>query len=443
MRNSAFLLLLLSLGARAWTVCLDPGHGGTEPGASGIYYLEKDANLEVAFLAKSFLEAVPECEWVGMTRTGDNTVSLANRVSYANQNGFDRFMSFHENAFNTQTQGTETFCEIPVPGTQGYDLASKVLDGILWAHGYTDRGVKDGSWIYVIINTSMPAILGEGSFIDYDGAWNESYRYFTNWNDHMGRQGWAYAQGICLHMGSTPPPYSPQGLIVDNLSTGFSVHQENQWNTGSYGDPWGADYRWSSTSNGTDWARWTPDLPQAGWHDVYVWYTDGTNRAPDAVYTVHHQNGETQFTVDQTQAGGQWNQLGSFFFAAGTGGWITLTEEGTTPGKVVVADAVRFEPGVTGIDDGSEITIQQARVLTVAPNPGRAFTVRVELPEGCPQSVLVYDITGRLVETLFRADGSSGGHVFHWNPSGLPAGVYTVTVLAGSDHFTQRVMLLP
>jgi|GEM_PF-4478990 len=70
----------------------------------------------------------------------------------------------------------------------------------------------------------------------------------------------------------------------------------------------------------TDWARWTPDLPQAGWHDVYVWYTDGTNRAPDAVYTVHHQNGETQLTVDQTQAGGQWNQLGSFSFAAGTGG---------------------------------------------------------------------------------------------------------------------------
>jgi len=439
-RVSTLLLLLLSLWARGWTVCLDPGHGGSEPGASGFYCLEKDVNLEVAFLAAGYLETVPECEWVGMTRTGDYTVSLASRVAYANQNGFDRFMSFHENAFNTQVQGTETFCEVPVPGTQGYDLASKVLDGILWAHGYTNRGVKDGSWIYVIINTSMPAILGEGSFIDYDGAWNESYRYFTNWNDHNGRQGWAYAQGICLHLGSTPPPYGTQGLIVDNLSSGFTVNSESQWNTGSYGDPWGSDYRWSTTTNGTDWARWTPNLPGAGWHDVYVWYTDGTNRAPDAVYSVHHQNGETQFIVDQTQTGGQWNLLGSFAFSSGTAGWVTLSEEGTTPGKVVIADAVRFEPGVTGVEEENELPIPQASVLTVAPNPGRSFTVTVSMAEGCPWSVSVHDITGRLVETL---TGSSGANVFQWDPSGLPAGVYTVSVHSGSDHFTQRVMLLP
>lgn len=443
MNALAVLLLLLPLAARGWTVCLDPGHGGTDPGASGIYFLEKDANLEVALLAKSFLEGVPECEWVGMTRTGDYDVSLANRVSYANQNGFDRFMSIHENAFNTQVQGTETFCEDPVPGNQGYDLAYRVLDGILWAHGYTNRGVKDGSWIYVIINTNMPAILGEGSFIDYDEAWNESYRYLTNWNDHKGRQGWAYAQGVCLHMGSTPPPYGTQGLIVDNLSSGFTVNSESQWNTGSYGDPWGSDYRWSTTTNGTDWARWTPNLPGAGWHDVFVWYTDGTNRAPDAVYSVHHQNGETQFIVDQTQAGGQWNLLGSFAFASGTAGWVTLSEVGTTPGKVVIADAVRFEPGATGVAGERETPVQQARALIVTPNPGRSFTITLDIPEGPSASVSVYDITGRLVETLFRTDGPSGGNVFQWVPSGLPAGVYTVSVLAGSDHFTQRVMLLP
>lgn len=435
------VLLLLATHAGAWTVCIDPGHGGSEPGASGIYYLEKDANLDVAFQAAGYLTQVSDCDWVGMTRTGDYTVSLANRVAYANQNGFDRFMSVHENAFNTQVQGSETFCQTLSPGTPGYDLASKVLDGIIWAHGYTNRGVKDGSWIYVIANTNMPAILGEGTFIDYDGYWNESHRYLTNWNDHTGRQGYAYAQGICMHMGSTPPSYGAQGFIVDNLSPGFSVNSQAEWNTGSYGVPWGTDYRWSSTTNQSDWARWTPTLPEAGWHDVYIWYTDGANRASNAVFTVHHQSGETQFIVDQTQAGGQWNLLGSFAFTAGTAGWVTLTEEGTTPGKVVIADAVRFEPGVTGIEHDSETPVQQASVLTVAPNPGRSFTVTVRMPEGCSWSVSVYDITGRLVETL--TDGSSGGNVLQWDPSGLPAGVYTVSVLAGSDHFTQRVMLLP
>ncbi|RKZ05294.1 N-acetylmuramoyl-L-alanine amidase, partial [Candidatus Fermentibacteria bacterium] len=34
----------------AWTVCLDPGHGGSDAGAIGIYYTEKEANLDVAYL---------------------------------------------------------------------------------------------------------------------------------------------------------------------------------------------------------------------------------------------------------------------------------------------------------------------------------------------------------------------------------------------------------
>lgn len=443
MRASLLLVPLLSMGAIGWTVCLDPGHGGNDPGAGGIYCLEKDANLEVAILARAFLETVPECEWVGMTRTADITVSLANRVAYANQNGFDRFVSIHENAFDTQTQGTETYCEVPSPGTQGYDLALKVLEGILWAHGYPNRGVKDGSWLYVIEHTNMTAILGEGSFIDYEADWNESYRYFTNWNDHKGRQAWAFAQGICLHLGSTPPPYSPQGFVVDNLSPGFSVNLNSQWNTGSYGDPWGSDYRWSTTSNASDWARWTPDLPQEGWHDVLVWFTEGDNRAPDALYIVKHLNGETSFPVDQTRDGGQWNLLGTFEFAAGTGGWVTLSEEGTTPGRVVIADAVRFEPCPAGVGDEGSTPFQQAQALAVAPNPGRAFTVTVGLQDLRPFTISVHDMTGRLVQTLGSGEGSYGSCVFEWNPCGLPSGVYMVSVTAGSEISAQRVVLLP
>ncbi len=441
MRFHPFWALLLATRAGAWTVCLDPGHGGSEPGASGIYYLEKDANLDVAFEAAGYLAQVGDCEWVGMTRTGDYTVSLANRVAYANQNGFDRFMSIHENAFNTQVQGSETFCLTLSPGTPGYELASVVLEGILWAHGYTNRGVKDGSWIYVIANTTMPAILGEGSFIDYDGSWNESYRYLTNWNDHRGRQGYAYAQGICLHMGSTPPPYGSQGFIVDNLSPGFSVNSQSEWSTGSYGNPWGEDYRWSSTTNQSDWARWTPVLPEAGWHDVYIWYTEGANRADDAVFTVHHQEGETGYTVDQTQGGGQWNYIGSFVFDAGASGWVTLTETGTAPGKVVIADAVRFEPSPAGSYRENLCPVPPGLGLEIGPNPGTAFQIRLTLPHHSRTFITVYDIAGRLVETVHSEWLEAGEHLLGWFPEGMPAGVYSVLVSTGEDHRVQRVVL--
>ena len=436
----AVLLVTCSI-ASAWTVCLDPGHGGASTGAVGTYYLEKNANLDVAFEAAFYLGLVPDCEWVGMTRTGDYDVSLQARCDYANQNGFDRFMSIHENAFNTTVQGSEVFCVLSSPGN---DLASVVLDGILWAHGYTNRGVKDGSMFYVIANTNMDAILGEGTFIDYDVTWNESYRYMTNWNDHTGRQGWAYAAGICTHMGSTPPSYGPSGdVIVDNLSTGFSVNSETEWFTGSSGIPWDGDYRWSSAANQTDWAKWTPMLSESGWYEVYIWYTEGTNRAPDAVYTVHHPGGETEFTVDQTQGGNQWNLLGGFGFEAGSTVWVTLSEEGVSADRVVIADAVRFHPISTGIAEGS-FTAMTGTVpeLVVGPNPSSSFHISLTLARAQDVRIEVYDMSGRMMETISRGSMPQGETSFLWSPSGLPAAVYTILAFTSDGCTASRIVLI-
>lgn len=440
MRNCPVLLLLAASLSAGWTVCLDPGHGGSSTGAIGDYYQEKAANLDVANEVLYYLSMVPDCDWVGMTRTGDYDVSLQARCDYANQNGFDRFMSIHENAFNTTVQGTEVFYET---GTPAYDLATQVLDGILWAHGYPDRGLKDGDWLYVVANTEMPAILGEGTFIDYDLSWNESYRYYTNWNDHEGRQGWAYAAGICLHMGSTPPAYGSSGdVIVDNLDDGFSVNDDAEWNSGSYGVPWVYDYRWSLTANQTDWARWTPVLPQAGWYEVFVWYVEGTNRAPDALFTVHHADGDSQFSVDQTEGGEQWNLLGGFGFEAGTSGWVTLSETGVTPGKVVIADAVRFLPISTGIEEGATVPRPGSEPsMSVGPNPSSSFRISVVLPEAGTASISVFDMSGRLQDTVADCRLPVGESVLYWVPDALPEGVYAVVATTGEWRSVQRVVL--
>ena len=54
-----FLLPLAAGMIFAWSVCLDPGHGGSDAGAVGIYYTEKESNLDVAYLARSYLEQLP------------------------------------------------------------------------------------------------------------------------------------------------------------------------------------------------------------------------------------------------------------------------------------------------------------------------------------------------------------------------------------------------
>jgi N-acetylmuramoyl-L-alanine amidase len=205
------VVLLLGLGwatgTFAVTVCLDPGHGGTDPGAVGEHYTEKAANLDVSFETRDYLEQVSGVDSVGMTRTTDVYVSLADRCVYANDRGYDRFMSQHHNAFDTTVQGTETYCHSDSLGGQSRDLRDEVHPEIIWAFGYNDRGTKIADF-YVLRNTTMPSILGEGSFIDYKNGYDESQRFLNNWSDHSGREGYAYCKGFCDHMGLTPPPYS-------------------------------------------------------------------------------------------------------------------------------------------------------------------------------------------------------------------------------------------
>jgi N-acetylmuramoyl-L-alanine amidase len=87
--------------------------------------------------------------------------SLRKRVGTANSNGVDIFVSIHFNAFNGRASGAEIFAA----SSAGRKIAAPVLNNIV-ALGYYNRGVKNGSHLYVVKNTIMPAILVEGCFVD-------------------------------------------------------------------------------------------------------------------------------------------------------------------------------------------------------------------------------------------------------------------------------------
>jgi N-acetylmuramoyl-L-alanine amidase len=90
-------------------VVLDPGHGGSDPGAptrSGLW--EKDITLDVAQRLRVLLvEAGFE---VVMTREGDDSVSLRERAQFANRERGDLFVSIHFNSLPTRSyRGIETY----------------------------------------------------------------------------------------------------------------------------------------------------------------------------------------------------------------------------------------------------------------------------------------------------------------------------------------------
>jgi len=79
-----------------WVVVLDPGHGGTDPGAEGLNgILEKTLTLDLINRIKTKLGANAD---VYLTRTTDVYVSLSQRPQIANNNNADIFLSLHFNS---------------------------------------------------------------------------------------------------------------------------------------------------------------------------------------------------------------------------------------------------------------------------------------------------------------------------------------------------------
>lgn len=147
-------------------IVLDPGHGGTDPGAVNGSYQEKKYTLDIALKVRSYLQNNYQAT-VLMTRTTDTTVSLASRTAYANNNGADYFVSIHINAGGGT--GFESFIYDGSVSSNTIAWRQTLHDTIISRIGskwsVTDRGKKRANF-HVLRETSMPAVLTENLFID-------------------------------------------------------------------------------------------------------------------------------------------------------------------------------------------------------------------------------------------------------------------------------------
>jgi hypothetical protein len=139
-------------------------------------------------------------------------------------------------------------------------------------------------------------------------------------------------------------------LIIDNSDTGHTT-TNGSWSTGtSSTDKYGTNYYYAAASStGTSTFRWTPPILTAGNYKVYAWYPAGTNRSTGAPYTVFYKGGSSTVKMNQQSNGGKWNLLGTFFFNAGTSGYVQLSNATSSTGANVMADAVKwsYDPDLT------------------------------------------------------------------------------------------------
>jgi N-acetylmuramoyl-L-alanine amidase len=188
---------------RRYTVVIDAGHGGHDPGAVSSWAREKEVVLDVALRLKALLEA--EGVHVIVTRDHDTFLTLQERSTFATTDR-NLFVSIHANsAESTSAAGIETWVfgrpldpaliDRAIDENGGGDvgavrteeaariatdiagdilretqlnyslaLAELVQARLVDATGANDRGVRQNLF-YVIRNSRIPAILVELGFV--------------------------------------------------------------------------------------------------------------------------------------------------------------------------------------------------------------------------------------------------------------------------------------
>lgn len=185
---AAFVLLMLSTHwptTNTWshwslplsgkTIVIDPGHGGTDGGAtskSGL--MEKDINLQIGLDLRDYLQEAGAL--VIMTRETDKDLADANppgrrktqdllrRVALIEEEKADLFISIHLNSItSSRWSGAQTFYYSK--NEEGKRLALAVQDELKQQLGNTTREATTADTKYILKATTVPGVIVEAGFL--------------------------------------------------------------------------------------------------------------------------------------------------------------------------------------------------------------------------------------------------------------------------------------
>ncbi|EKN70174.1 sporulation specific N-acetylmuramoyl-L-alanine amidase [Neobacillus bataviensis LMG 21833] len=145
---------------------LDPGHGGTDPGAQGNGLNEKDVTLDIALKLRSILTNSYEDIEIKMSRSADITKSLSERTSEANNWGANYFLAIHINAAGGSAEGYEDYIYSGLSDSSTTAKYQEIIHGeVIKMNQLKDRGRKKANF-HVLRESAMDALLSENGFID-------------------------------------------------------------------------------------------------------------------------------------------------------------------------------------------------------------------------------------------------------------------------------------
>lgn len=208
--------LPFNVNAKDFVVMIDAGHGGKDPGALGISSEEKDINLSVALLLGKELQSRFINTTVKFTRSTDEFIKIKDRMGKAKEANADLFISLHcnsadlknprrkslsgtavyvlgtnkaddnielamiensaillEDDYQTSYKGFDNspeyyiFTEINQSKMMGKSnsIANEIQKQLVSHAELKDNGVRETSHFWLLLHSTMPAILIEMDFI--------------------------------------------------------------------------------------------------------------------------------------------------------------------------------------------------------------------------------------------------------------------------------------
>lgn len=186
-------------------VCVDPGHGGTDPGKVGINgQLEKDINLAIAKKLKTYLEAsdvtvvLTRDKDMGLYSSGDAHKKMADmrkRCQLIEEVKPDLVISIHQNSYHEEAiRGGQVFYyKTSVRGKKLAQILQGRFDYVLG--DANKRQAKANDNYYLLLHVKEPIIIAECGFLS---NWEEAEKLETK--EYQDRLAWTLHMGIMEYL---------------------------------------------------------------------------------------------------------------------------------------------------------------------------------------------------------------------------------------------------
>ncbi len=190
---------------KKYIVCVDPGHGGTDPGKVGINgQLEKDINLAIAKKLKTYLEAsdvtvvLTRDKDMGLYSSGDAHKKMADmrkRCQLIEEVKPDLVISIHQNSYHEEAiRGGQVFYyKTSVRGKQLAQILQERFDYVLG--DANKRQAKANDNYYLLLHVKEPIIIAECGFLS---NWEEAEKLETK--EYQDRLAWTLHMGIMEYL---------------------------------------------------------------------------------------------------------------------------------------------------------------------------------------------------------------------------------------------------